>query len=147
MEFVLAVAIAVGAAAFGHAALRFARTVRRESDEEWRAQWKALDPQRRKAITKAMRRGEAIREPADAELALHAIAQVEMTSRAMRPIELIAWPMLVIVFAFAVVSVSVSTVLVLGFCVVLTFFAVGTLASEWQQRRLRQSAEATRRLR
>jgi hypothetical protein len=147
MEFVLAAVIALGAAAFGHAALRFARTVCSGSDEEWRAQWKALDPQRRKRITQAMRRGEAVREPADAELALRAIAQVEMTRRAMRPIELIAWPMLLVVFAFAVVSIGVSAALVLGFCVVLSFFAVGTLTSEGQRRRLRQSAEATRPLR
>jgi hypothetical protein len=146
MELVLAAAIAVGAAAYGHSALRFARTVRRESDEEWRAQWRALDPQRRKRIRQAMRRGKAVRDPSDSELALRAIAQVDMTRRAMRPIELLALPTLVVVFAFAVVTIGTGTVLVVGFSVVLLVLVVSTLASEWQRRRLCQSAEATRRL-
>ena len=146
MELVLAAAITVGAAAWGHAALRFARTVRDDSDEEWRAQWRALDPQRRKRINRAMRRGEAVRDPADSEVALRAIAQVEMTRRAMRPIELLSWPMVLIVFAFGVVIIGSGTAIVVGFGIVLVVLALSTLASEWQRRRLRQSAEATRRL-
>ena len=146
MDWLLLVALSVSAAAFGHAALRVSTTIRRDSDEDWRAQWKALDPRRRKQITQAIRRGEAVLEPTDRELALRAIAQVEMTRRATRQTELLTWPLLFVAFAIAVVYIGVSTPLLLGFALLLLVFALGTLVSERQRRRLRRSAEATRRL-
>lgn len=73
------------AIAFSLAMRRSLRKMRR-GDEQWRAQWRALDPQRRSSIVRAMRSGMPVREPEDARLALRAVAQVEHVRRAMRPI-------------------------------------------------------------
>jgi hypothetical protein len=144
VEFVLAIAIGGASFVFGHAALRFSRTVRRLSDEEWRSHWRSLDPERRKAIQRTMRRGEPVRSHDDAALALRAISQVEVVRTAMRPVELTA----VLVF---VTVVAVALILGFKLLAIVLVIAAGVLAmasawSAWLMRRMRQSAEATRRL-
>lgn len=145
MDVVLAAAVSVGAVVYGHAALRFARTLRRESDERWRAQWRALDRPRKKRITRAIRRGDAVAEP-DTELALRAIAQIETTLRAIVRLELTAWPLAVVAVVLGLVYVDLPTILVLTFGIPLVVLAVGLVVSAHRQRRrLRRSAEAMRR--
>lgn len=142
----LAAAVSVGVAVYGHAALRFVRTMRslRDGDEEWRAQWRALDRQRRKRIAREIRRGHAVGEP-DTELALGAIARIEVTLRAVEKMQLTAWPMVAVAVVFALVYVDAATSL-LALGIPLAVLAVGlAVSAHRQRRRLRRSAEAMRR--
>jgi hypothetical protein len=140
--FPVVLSVAIGF--YGHEALRFTRTVRQESDEEWKAQWRALDPSRRKRISQAIRQGDAVRDPDDAKLALRAVDQSEMIRRATRRLGLVSWPMLLVILALALGITGTSARLVVGGVSLLSLLVLADLASRLQQRRMRESAKATR---
>ena len=124
--------------------LRARRSMLEGSDEEWRRQWQALAPERRKAIRRSLRRGEAMHDANDAELALRAVAQTEHVRRSMRPITIVAVPMLSIWLVAGVLADQL--ILVVGTALALALGVVLAPVSWFQTKRLRQSAEATRRL-
>jgi hypothetical protein len=144
VEILLAIGFLIVSVGLSHTAFRFAKLARRERQQEWRSEWRSLEPERRKRIVRAVRRGEPVRGSADAELALYAIAQVERVRRALRPIELFAWPILVATLVWAIHSGSSAVAIALG--IALPLLALGSVLSEWQRRRLVRSADATRRI-
>jgi Flp pilus assembly protein TadB len=145
MELVLATAaLLIGSAVYSTLAFRSTKSMRRGSDEELRRQWRALDRDRRKSINGSLRRGEAVRDQEDADLALRVVAQVERVRRSLRTIELVSWVMfLVLLVALIVLD---HTTLAVGLGVVLAIFALLTAFSAWHWRRLRRAAAATRHL-
>lgn len=61
------------------------RKLRRTSYLEWHQRWKSIDGPRRREIARSIRRGEAVRDPRDAELALDLIRTHRATTEALRP--------------------------------------------------------------
>jgi hypothetical protein len=61
------------------------RRLRPTGSQEWRQRWKRIDRPRRRRIARAVRRGEAVRDPRDAELAIELIDQIERQMAALQP--------------------------------------------------------------
>jgi Flp pilus assembly protein TadB len=144
VEVVLATALLIGGLVYATLAFRAAKSMRRGTDEEWKRQWRELDPQRRKQIRRSLRRGEAVREPQDADLALRAVAQVKRVRRSLRPLNL-ASPLMFLLLVVTLVSLGEATAAVV-FGVVLGVLALLWVVPAWTWKRYRQSAAATRRL-
>ena len=145
MELALATAgLLIGSALYAFIARRSAKSMRQASDPDWKRQWRALDRRRRKSIRGSLRRGEAVRDPADVDLALGAVAQIERVRGSMRMIENVSW----VLFAGLLVALLAlgQTGLAIGLAVVLAALGVASVVSAWQWRRFRKAAEATRRL-
>jgi hypothetical protein len=122
---------------------RSIRTLR-EGDEEWRRRWRQLDSARRKSIRERMKRGEAVLDRGDAELAVRAVAQIDYVRKTMAPVTLAS---MLLVLAFLVVGVaSGSTVLIIVGAFGLGSCAVLGLVSRRQRRRYQKSTAATRRI-
>jgi hypothetical protein len=122
------------------------RSVRmmRAGDEEWRQQWRQLDPARRKSIRKRIKRGEAVLDREDAELAVRAVAQIDYVREAMAPVTRAS---MFLVLAFLIVGVvSGSTILIVIGAFGLGSSAVFDLLSCRQRRRYQKSTVATRRV-
>lgn len=122
---------------------RFARSAR-QGDEEWRRRWRELDPARKQSIRRKMKRGEAVPDPEDAELARRAVAQVDYIRKAMAPLVIIN---MVVVLAFLAVGIASG----LTFLIVVAAAGLGSTAvldvlSRHQRRQHRQSVAATERL-
>lgn len=78
MVFAIVVAVVLGAAFYIYLRLR----VRESGYNEWAQRWKTIDPQRRRRIARAIRRGEGVADPRDAALALELIdRQRELNAR------------------------------------------------------------------
>jgi hypothetical protein len=114
----------------------------RQGDEEWRQRWRQLDPPRRKAIRAHMKRGEAVPDREDAELAIRAVAQIDYVKRAMAPMTLFSVFLVVVFLGVGVVS---------GDTIFIVIGAVGAgsallfdVLARRQGRRYRQSVAATR---
>jgi hypothetical protein len=124
-------------------ALRFIR-MSRAGDEDWRHRWRQLDANRRRSIRKRMKRGEAIRDGEDAELALRAVAQINYIRKAMAPVTLVS--MFLVVAWLVVGAVSGSAILIIVGACGLVLSGVFGLAARWQRYRYERSTAATRRL-
>jgi hypothetical protein len=114
----------------------------KEEGRAFRERWRELDPARRREISRTIRRGQAVTDPQEAELALEAIRNGEQVVHALRPLQLVYAPALVglLVFAF----VEHSRFLVVVGAVIAGFVALTSLL-QWQRRRkLRAAAAATR---
>jgi hypothetical protein len=142
MSFLTVIAFAVGVISL--AVVPRSLRKMRQGDEEWRERWGALDPNQRKAILREMRRGEPVRDPDDAELALRAVAQLDYVRGAMCPVDR-AWTLALIALVIAglvedqqVIAIVAAMGLVLG-----TLFAG---IARLRRHRLHQSAERTRAL-
>jgi hypothetical protein len=122
------------------------RSVRkmRLGDQEWRRQWRALSPGRRKALLATMRRGEAVRDPDDAALALRGVAQLDYIRGAMRPVKLAGTATLIAVVIVGILSDQPIYAFIGGAGLI----ASGLLSviARWRHQRLQRCADATRRL-
>jgi hypothetical protein len=143
MELALATAaLLIGSVLWSTLAFRSAKSMRRGSDVEWVRQWRALDRSRRKSILRSLRRGEAVRDQEDADLALRAVAQIERVRRSLRMIEFVSWVLFLGLLATWIILAM--TVLAISFGVVIAVLALASALSEWQWRRFRRAAAATR---
>ena len=115
---------------------RAARKIR-QGDEEWRKAWGALDPARRKAITQKMRRGDPIDDPADAELGLRAIVQVDHVKDAMRLTSVLGTLVLGLLLIGGIVEDEPVRVLIAGAGLALSTLMAGL---SWLRQRQRQLA-------
>jgi hypothetical protein len=121
--------------------IRRLRAVKRDS-RRFHEQWKALDSGRRREITKAVRRGDAVTDPGDAALALEAIANAERVFDALIPLELVYTPGLLTLFAYGLMEHD-RTLMFVG--IAITALAGVTTWFSWRRRRgLRQAAAAIR---
>ena len=91
-----------------------------------------------------MRRGEPVRDPDDVELLLRADAQLDYVRRAMRPLELMAVPIVAAVLAIAIERHIRVAFFIFG-AGFLFWLLTGAGASR-QRRRRKQSVAATRQL-
>ena len=116
----------------------------RAGDEDWRARWRALEPDRRRAIVRTMRRGQPVEEPEDAALALRAVAQLHRVSRAMRPVNLLGSAMVVGLLIIGLTSGAAAITIIAGSGLA----AATTTGAIARQRRqsLSRSAQRTRQL-
>lgn len=90
-----------------------------------------------------MRQGRPVREPEDVELALRAIAQLDYVRAAMRPLELVSMPVLVVLVIVAIAT-GLTFIAIAGGVGLAGSATLQVLA--WQRRRqLQRSAQATRR--
>src|ERR671939_181193 len=72
----------------------FRPTIRRlravkEDGRDFRRRWRELEPAWRREITHAIRRGHAVADPQEAELALEAIRNGERVAEAVRPMQIL----------------------------------------------------------
>ena len=127
----------------------FRPTIRRlravkEDGRDFRRRWRALEPGRRREITHALRRGQAVTDPQEAELALEAIRNGERVVHALRPLQLLYAPALAGLLAYGFVEHS-RFLIVTGAAIV--GFVAATSLLQWQRaRKLRAAAAATRAL-
>ena len=125
----------------------FRPTIRRlravkEDGRDFRRRWRELEPARRREITHAIRRGHAVTDPQEAELALEAIRNGERVAEAVRPMQILYAPALagLLVYAF----VEHSRFLIVAGAAIAGFVALTSLW-QWQRaRKLRVAAAATR---
>jgi hypothetical protein len=125
----------------------FRPTIRRlralkEEGRAFRERWRALDPARRREISRTIRRGQPVTDPREAELALEAIRNGERVGEAMRPLQLLYLPALLGFFVFAVVEHS-------RFLIFFGSAIVGLFVAAWvfqrlRMRKIRAAAAATR---
>lgn len=116
----------------------------RLGDEDWRRRWRALPAERRKAVLSSMRHGEPVRDPADAELALRGVAQVDYVRGAIRPVKLAGTGTLILLLIGGILSDQTIYAFIAG--AGLTASGLVSVVARWQHHRLQQSADATRRL-
>jgi hypothetical protein len=83
--------------------------IMRAGDEEWRRRWRQLDSGRRRSIRQRMKRGEAVPDREDAELALRAMAQANYIRKANAPPMLAS--MLLVLAGFVAGAAAGSTIL------------------------------------
>ena len=114
-------------------------------DDEWREQWRNLDPSRRRALDRAMRRGVAVQSPDDVELVVRADAQQDHVRRATRMFEYTLLPIVAAVLALGVEDESFRLVLYFLAAGCLWWFAT-TAFSWWMRRKRKQSVAASLRL-
>jgi hypothetical protein len=69
--------LAVAAVVASAVAVLVYRSSHRADDREWRRKWQRVPRSKRREITRAVRRGEAVRDPRDAQLALEVIDRIE----------------------------------------------------------------------
>jgi hypothetical protein len=138
---VLLVALTAVYVALFRPTLRRLRALK-EDGRAFRERWRALDPARRREITRAIRRGRPVTDPQDAPLALEAIRNGERVAEAVRPLQLLYAPALVGLVVYALLERSLFLI-VFGAAVV-GFVAVTWLLG-WQRiRKLRVAAAAMR---
>jgi hypothetical protein len=114
----------------------------KEEGRDFRRRWRELAPARRREITRAIRRGEAVTDPQEAELALEAIRNGERVAEAVRPLQLLYAPALVGFLVFGFVEHSRFLII---FGVAVVGFVAATWLLGWQRiRKLRAAAGATR---
>jgi hypothetical protein len=121
---------------------RAGRSLYQGTDRDLKRAWRDVEPQRRKRIRRSLLRGEAVRDPADAVLALGAVAQLERVRRSLSPLSLVS-PLLLLGLLVVLIAIDARwSVVVLGgvFAVLTTLW----LATIWSWRRYRKSAAATR---
>jgi hypothetical protein len=125
---------------------RFIKALRamRDDGQGWRDRWRALEPARRSAIVQTMRQGLPVTDPEDAELALRLVAQLDTLRVALRPLQLLATPAMVVLTIGALVS-RIWFVAIIG-GVSLVAGVVLETRSFLRRRRVHRSAEATRAL-
>jgi hypothetical protein len=116
----------------------------RAGDEEWRQRWRQLDPARRNSIRRRMKRGEAVPDREDAELALRAVAQIDHIRTAMAPVTVASMFLVLAVLVSGIVSGS--TILIIVGALGLGSSAVFDLISRRQRRAYQTSSAATRRV-
>jgi hypothetical protein len=102
LGFVLLLAVIAGVAAF----FWFHRRLRPTGLREWQRQWKRIDRSRRREIARTARRGDAVRDPRDARLAIEFIDQIERQMAALQPRRRAPW--------IEVALVALELLLVLG---------------------------------
>jgi hypothetical protein len=139
---VLAAALVVVAAANLILVLRLIRRLRAVKEEglEFRRRWRELEPGRRRAIKRAVRRGQAVSDPQEARLALKAIENGERVFAALRPFQLLYPSTFAAVLVLALVEQT--RFVAVGVAVLGALFAF-TWLSHWQRmRKLRASAAA-----
>ena len=144
VDIVAGAVIALDTVVMSLLAPRLLRKMREGGDNEWRENFRALEPARRKAITLAMRRGTPVTDPGDVDLLLRADAQLDHVRRAMRPFELMTLPIAAAALAFAVEHHVRFMLVILG--TGFLFWAVTSVGAWRQQRRRKQSVAATRQL-
>jgi Flp pilus assembly protein TadB len=133
-----AVTIIIGVGAVASAILtpRSIRTMRR-GDDDWRRRWRALEPAHREEIVRALRRGEPLTDPADAELGTRAVAQLDHIRRAMRPIERLGIVVLAaLLIAWLIGGRTVAAIIVAA---TLAFVALLDVVLRRRRRRMRRS--------
>ena len=116
----------------------------RGGDEEWRQQWRQLDRERRRSIHRCMKRGEAVIDRADAELAVGAAAQVDHVRKATAPTTLMSQLFVLAILVLGVISGS--TILIIGMVVALASGTIFDLLARRQQHQYRKSIAATQRV-
>jgi hypothetical protein len=116
----------------------------RQGDQDWVAQWGALDPEQRRELNRTMRAGKPVRDPEYAELSLRGVTQQRFVRDAMEPLR---WLGLFGLTAMLVGGLITSDIVALA----LGGFGLVGLGASWvlgsrQHRNLGRSAEETRRL-
>jgi hypothetical protein len=120
-------------------AIRRMRAVK-EGGPEFHRRWRELEPARRRAITRAIRRGRAVSDPRETELALEAIRNGERVFAAIRPLQLLYAPALVVLVAWG--FAEHARFVVVGAAALAGLFALTSL-SQWRRaRKLRAAAAA-----
>lgn len=114
----------------------------RHGDEDWRRRWQGLDRDRRAAIAVRLRRGEAVEDPVDAELALRAVAQLGHVRAATRPVNLVSYATIAGLLALGAAG---AHVILFAMAPLLIFGAVTGVLSRRRWARYQRAAEATRR--
>jgi Flp pilus assembly protein TadB len=121
--------------------MRRLRQVKQEG-REFRRRWRELDRARRREVIRALRHGQAVTEPREAELALEAVRNDARVAAAMRPLQLIYVPAIAGMLVFGIVEHS-------RFLIFFTAAIVGSVVLArlfvWQRtRKLCAAAAATR---
>jgi len=113
-------------------------------DNDWRRQWRSLDPSKRRALTQAMRNGVAVHDPEDVDLVVRADAQLDHVRRASRVFEHMMVPIIAAVVAIAIADHFRFLWYVLG-AGFLWWFVAGLIV-RWQSRQRKRSVAASRQL-
>jgi hypothetical protein len=116
----------------------------RAGDEEWRARWRRLAPDRRRSILRTMRRGEPVRDRLDAELAIRAVAQLDHVRRALRPLHATYVPLLVAMVVIGLAGGWTGLAVIAGAGLAASALLAGI--ARQRRRRLQESVERTRAL-
>ena len=116
----------------------------KEEGPAFRERWRQLDPARRREILRAIRRGQPVTDPQEAELALEAIRNGERVAAAVQPFQLLYPPALV---AFTVYAFAEHSRFLIVFGAVLVGLVAATWLLQWQRTRRRRSAAAATRAR
>jgi hypothetical protein len=114
----------------------------REEGREFRRRWRALAPARRRELMRAVRRGQPLTDPQEAELALEAIRNDERIAAALRPLQLMYAPAIAGIVVFGLVEHEHFLIVVAAAIVAL--LAVSRLLLWQRARKLRQTAAALR---
>jgi hypothetical protein len=114
----------------------------KEEGRAFRERWRALDPARRREISRTIRRGQPVTDPQEAELALEAIRNGERVVEVVQPFQLLYAPTLVALVVYALVEHS--RFLIVAAAAIIGFVALTSLLHWQRMRKLHAAAAATR---
>jgi hypothetical protein len=112
----------------------------KEEGRAFREHWRALEPARRREISRAIRRGRPVADPQEVEVALENIRNAERVVETLRPLQLVYSPAIAGLFVFGLVEGDRFLIFSGAAIVVL---AASISLFQWQRaRKLRAAAAA-----